>query len=113
MARRDDVMSAVDGGRQPKGFKVRAVQRDIGLDSTFKPMMLMPGVPPPLDEAGAEESVRGGRRADEDALTSAFSPMMLAPTRAAANKSNLDAELEVQAAGRARGPARRARTRKR
>ena len=38
MARRDDVMSAVDGGRQPKGFKVRAVQRAFGvLADTLEP----------------------------------------------------------------------------
>ena len=95
-------------------LRVRNLQRNIDLDSKFKPMMLMPGVPPPLDENDAGSQVR---RADEDALTAAYSAMMLAPTRdfaksVAARKTNLDAELEAMAANRPQVRQKRAPTRK-
>lgn len=94
--------------------QVRGLQRNIDLDSKFKPMMLMPGVPPPLDENEAADFA-DPRRADDGALTAPYSAMMLAPTRdftksVAAQKTNLDAELEVIAASRPRAPQRRART---
>ena len=109
------MMQSVQEGGRPKGLKVRGLQRNIDLDSKFKPMMLMPGVPPPLDE----NEELGAHRADDDALTAAYSALMLAPTCdftksvAAAQKTNLDAELEVIAARRPRAPQRRAPTRKR
>ena len=116
MARRDDVMQSVQEGGRAKGFKVRGLQRNIDLDSKFKPMMLMPGVPPPLDENDAADF--GAHRADDGALTATYSAMMLAPTRdftksVAAQRTNLDAELEVIAANRPRAPQKRAPTRKR
>ena len=68
----------------------------------------------PLDENDAGSQVR---RADEDALTAAYSAMMLAPTRdfaksVAARKTNLDAELEAMAANRPQARQKRAPTRK-
>jgi len=58
------------------------------------------------------------RRADEDALTAAYSGMMLAPTHnfgksTAAQKTNLDDELTALAANRPQAQRKRAPTRKR
>ena len=51
---------------------MRGLQRNIDLDSKFKPMMLMPGMAPPIDENEAAD-FGAGSRADDGALTAAYS----------------------------------------